>query len=68
MTCPVCGGKSNVINTLDESDIIFRQRQCKECKYRWYTQETDFDGDTFSMKKYMNKERKLKSEYKDKIE
>lgn len=68
MTCPVCGEKSNVIDTLDMTDIIFRQRQCKACKHRWYTQEMDYDGDIASMKKYMNKERKLKSEYRDKLE
>ena len=31
MTCPNCGGKLSVVNTLPYEDQIYRQRKCKSC-------------------------------------
>ena len=33
MTCPNCGGKLYVVNTLPYEDQIYRQRKCESCGY-----------------------------------
>jgi transcriptional regulator NrdR family protein len=41
MECPKCGSKySNVINSRKIELNVFRTRLCKNCKERFYTEET----------------------------
>ena len=41
MTCPVCGGKNNVIGVVKEVDLIVRKRQCNECGHVFFTSELE---------------------------
>lgn len=40
MTCPVCGGKTRVVDVVTEVDCTCRRRKCTECGYRFFTEET----------------------------
>lgn len=46
MTCPVCGYKTKVKDTGTDVDCIVRKRICLngECKYVFYTMETECDN------------------------
>lgn len=41
MTCPVCGGKTRVVDVVTEVDCTCRRRKCTECGYRFFTEETE---------------------------
>lgn len=43
MTCPVCGGKAEVIDSRKYIDHVLRRRKCVECHYSFTTIETDQD-------------------------
>lgn len=43
MTCPVCEGKTGVIDSRPEPDCICRRRECKVCGFRFDTIELDED-------------------------
>lgn len=43
--CPNCGGKSNVINSRAVEMNVFRMRVCKNCGFRFYTEELTIDKD-----------------------
>lgn len=45
MTCPVCGGKTVVIDSFSECDCIYRERKCAECGHRFTTAETECELD-----------------------
>lgn len=46
MTCPVCGCKTKVKDTGTDVDCIIRKRVClnDECKFIFYTMETECDN------------------------
>ena len=41
MTCPVCGGKNDVVYSVKDCESIHRKRECKECGHIFYTAEYD---------------------------
>lgn len=41
MTCPVCGGKTKVVDVTTTGDCNFRRRKCVECNYICLTKEID---------------------------
>lgn len=43
MLCPVCGGKTAVINSRPAEDEITRRRECRNCGHRFTTVEIDLD-------------------------
>lgn len=43
MTCPVCGGVTNVVDSRKATDHVVRKRKCYECGYEFRTIETDED-------------------------
>lgn len=43
MTCPICNGKTKVIDSRHEDDSTRRRRECVECGYRFSTTEVDSD-------------------------
>lgn len=43
MTCPICSGKTKVIDTAHDFDAIYRRRECLDCKFRFSTVEVDED-------------------------
>lgn len=43
MTCPVCGGRTKVVDTRNCTDHIVRYRACRECEQRFCTIEVDVD-------------------------
>ena len=57
MTCPICGGKSIVANTMKDCDSIHRKRMCTECKYIFYTSEYESDGDEYKRLKNENEKK-----------
>ncbi len=43
MLCPVCGGKTAVIDSRGLEDEVTRRRECRECGHRFTTIEVDLD-------------------------
>ena len=41
MTCPICGGKTAVIDTRGNIDHVIRRRKCIECEYTFRTTEME---------------------------
>lgn len=45
MNCELCGGLSNIIDVkIQESGVIFRERECKKCGNTWITMEVKVYG------------------------
>ena len=44
MTCPICGGKSKVNDSISDCETVYRKRQCLDCNYIWFTDEIESDG------------------------
>ena len=43
MTCPICNGATNILDSRLEIDCVNRRRECQECGYRFNTVEIDKD-------------------------
>lgn len=43
MTCPICGGKTKIIDSRSEPDYVRRKRICLNCKYSFTTSEIEDD-------------------------
>ena len=44
MTCPVCGGKTQVYDSRTPyGDEVWRRRQCVDCGYKFTTVEHEID-------------------------
>lgn len=43
MTCPVCDGKTGVIDSRPTYESTRRRRECEVCGYRFFTVEVDED-------------------------
>ena len=43
LLCPVCGGKTEVLDSRSDCESVKRKRKCLECGYRFYTVEIDED-------------------------
>lgn len=43
MTCPVCGGKVTVVNSVSDEEGVYRRRKCldPECGHAFYTTEIE---------------------------
>lgn len=41
MTCPVCGGKTTVIDSASDCESVYRRRKCIECAYKFITTESE---------------------------
>ena len=49
MTCPVCGGPTQVYATRADEEGVYRRRKCLDptCNYRFHTSELESDGSDF---------------------
>lgn len=43
MYCPECNGKTGVAETKAIELNMYRRRVCKECGYKFYTEETEIE-------------------------
>lgn len=43
LLCPVCGEKTEVLDSRSDCESVKRKRKCLECGYRFYTVEIDED-------------------------
>lgn len=43
--CPMCNGKTIVLNSRGNASEQIRKRVCKKCGHVFYTCETDIDND-----------------------
>lgn len=43
MTCPICGGKTKVVESKSYHDHMIRFRKCQKCRFRFRTIEMDDD-------------------------
>ena len=43
MTCPICGGKTKVLETRADTDCIRRRRECIQCHLTFITIEISED-------------------------
>lgn len=43
MTCPICDGKTRIIDSRKDCDHVLRYRKCAECGYKFPTIEVDED-------------------------
>ena len=63
MTCPVCEGKTTVVDCRDLGDHVVRRRKCLVCSYVFYTEECDSDtaeAEYLECHRKLNQERRLK--------
>jgi transcriptional regulator NrdR family protein len=63
MTCPVCGGKTTVYDTLSDVDSVVRKRKCCDCKYFVYTMELEYEN-AYEDFKLLARERSKKRAYR----
>lgn len=54
MTCPRCGGKVRVIDSVNDPDEneIYRKRKCEDCELVFYTSECEVRADTYFRSKW----------------
>lgn len=46
LPCPVCGStRLRVVDTRDNAHTVRRRRECKACKFRFYTKEVYCDAE-----------------------
>ena len=50
MTCPVCGGKTTVFNSVSDCERVYRRRKCLECNYKFTTTEVESDDKQMLLK------------------
>lgn len=66
MTCPVCGGKTEVRDSCAEVDVIYRKRRCVECRHTFETEETEcklaVPIQRMRYEKYKEKKRRMEDE------
>ncbi len=43
MICPICEGKTKVIDSRSECDCVKRRRECLGCGHRFSTEEIEVD-------------------------
>lgn len=44
MTCPVCGGDTHVVDSRKpDCDVVLRLRKCKDCGYKFKTEEREVE-------------------------
>ena len=44
MTCPVCGEETRVVDSRKpDCETVWRRRECKECGYRFETEEREVE-------------------------
>jgi transcriptional regulator NrdR family protein len=46
MVCPSCYGKLEVVDTVRDSDKVYRRRKCKACGELVYTLESEVEPDS----------------------
>ena len=67
MTCPVCGGKTEVRDSYSEVDVIYRKRRCVECGHTFTTEEIECVLDvTVQQMRYERRKRRMENERRDK--
>ena len=62
MECPKCGCcKSSVINSRNIELAVFRTRICKDCGYKFYTEEMVLDPETEmdSIRSYIKEQKRI---------
>ena len=62
MTCPVCGGKTRVMDSRSDCEGVYRRRKCKECGYALYTSEIETDGE--ELKEIEREEKRERRRYR----
>lgn len=55
MTCPICGGKSKVHDSISDCEAVYRKRKCVECQHVWFTSE--YESDSVCYKEYATNRR-----------
>ena len=59
MTCPKCEGKTKVLESRTVELLVARKRECLECGYRFFTEETEVEDNT-AMKYYWSNSKATK--------
>ena len=61
MTCPVCGGKTKVIDSKSDCESIHRKKRCDDCGHIFYTAEYEAESSErfYELKYNYHKERRL---------
>lgn len=66
MTCPICGGKTKVIDSAADYESVYRKRKCVECGCRFETTEMEGgDADTLAELRRGQKESKEDREQRE---
>lgn len=60
MTCPICGGKTRVDESVSYFDHVIRFRKCRNCRFRFRTIEMDDD-----LYNNLNKEKHKNADHKE---
>lgn len=57
MTCPVCGGKTAVVDSVTDVECVYRKRKCLECSHTFAT--TEQESNDINILKSLRYERKI---------
>ena len=41
MTCPICGGKTKVVDSVADCECVYRKRSCADCGHTFATTEQE---------------------------
>lgn len=57
MNCPICGCKTEIVDTRYDCESVHRVRKCVECGHRFYTAEyeSNDNGEEYRRVKRSNK-------------
>lgn len=54
MVCPICGGKSRILEVRSDGESTYRRRKCLECGETYYTSESDCTKEVFNRVRYIS--------------
>ena len=57
MTCPVCGEKTTVVESVADIECVYRKRRCLECGHTFTT--TEQESNVINILKSLRYERKI---------
>lgn len=64
MRCPECGNSSRVLDSKKYEKAVYRKRECKTCRFRYWTEELEIDIDSDALKGMRAEYRKKKKSRK----
>lgn len=58
MNCPICGGRTRVVDCRSESDKVYRRRRCVECEYLTHTTEASSEESRIALNRLQSEQKR----------